>query len=73
MDPKDVKKLINVIHDTRDRALILLLLRTGMRIGEVLGLTVHDVDCTEKKIHLMEGEKNNMGRWSISPTTPSLR
>ena len=62
MNPKDVKKLIEVIDDARDRALILLLLRTGMRIGEALGLTMNDIDLTEKKVHLMEGEKNNMGR-----------
>jgi integrase/recombinase XerD len=62
MHPKDVKKLIDVIHDTRDRALILLLLRTGMRIGEVLGLTMNDIDVTEKKVRLMEGEKNEKGR-----------
>jgi integrase/recombinase XerD len=62
MDPKDVKKLIDVIHDTRDRALILLLLRTGMRIGEVLGLTMNDIDITEKKVRVMEGEKNEQGR-----------
>jgi site-specific recombinase XerD len=62
MNPKDVKRLIEVIDDARDRALILLLLRTGMRIGEVLKLTMNDVDLKEKKVHLMEGEKNNMGR-----------
>jgi len=62
MNPKDVRMLIEVIDDARDRALILLLLRTGMRIGEVLGLTLNDVDLKEKKVHLMEGEKNNMGR-----------
>ncbi len=62
MNPKDVKKLIDVIHNIRDRALILLLLRTGMRIGEVLGLTMNDIDITEKKIRLMEGEKNERGR-----------
>src|SRR5512139_2638367 len=62
MDPKDVKKLIEVIHDTRDRALILLLLRTGMRIGEVLGLTMNDIDIPGKKVRLMEGEKNEQGR-----------
>ena len=62
MNPKDVKKLIEVIDDARDRALILLLLRTGMRIGEALGLTVNDIDLKEKKVRLMEGEKNNMGR-----------
>jgi len=62
MNPKDVKRLIEVIDDAQDRALILLLLRTGMRIGEVLNLTMNDVDLKEKKVHLMEGEKNNMGR-----------
>jgi len=62
MDPRDVRKLIEVIHDTRDRALILLLLRTGMRIGEVLGLTMNDIDIAEKKVRLMEGEKNEKGR-----------
>jgi integrase/recombinase XerD len=62
MDPKDVKKLIAVIHNTRDRALILLLLRTGMRIGEALTLTMHDIDLAEKKVRLMEGEKNEKGR-----------
>ena len=62
MNPRDVRRLIEVIDDVRDRALILLLLRTGMRIGEVLNLTMNDVDLKEKKVHLMEGEKNNMGR-----------
>jgi len=42
--------------------LILLLLRTGMRIGEVLGLSLNDVDLKARRVHLMEGEKNNMGR-----------
>ena len=62
MDPKDVKKLIGVIRETRDRALILLLLRTGMRIGEVLALTINDIDLREKKVRVMEGEKNEQGR-----------
>ena len=62
MNPKDVKMLIRTIDNVRDRALILLLLRTGIRIGEALGLTMNDIDLTEKKIHLYQGEKNNMGR-----------
>ena len=60
--PKDIKKLIHVITDTRDRALILLLLRTGIRIGEALGLTMNDIDLGEKKVHLVTGEKNDTGR-----------
>jgi len=60
--PKDVRKLLSVIHNTRDRALILLLLRTGIRIGEALGLTLNDLDLRERKVHLFQGEKNSMGR-----------
>jgi len=62
MNPSDVRKLLSVIDDTRDRALILLLLRTGMRIGEALGLTLNDLDIRDRKVHLFEGEKNSMGR-----------
>jgi site-specific recombinase XerD len=62
MNPADVRKLLCVIDDIRDRALFLLLLRTGIRIGEGLGLRLNDLDIRDKKIHLFEGEKNSMGR-----------
>ena len=62
MNPADVKKLLSVIDDVRDRALILLLLRTGMRIGEALGLRLDDLDIRDRKVHLFQGEKNSMGR-----------
>ena len=62
MNPADVRKLISVIEVIRDRALVLLLLRTGMRIGEALGLTLNDLDIKGRKVHLYEGEKNSMGR-----------
>jgi integrase/recombinase XerD len=62
MNPADVRKLLSVIDVIRDRALILLLLRTGMRIGEALGLRLNDLDIRDRKVHLYEGEKNSMGR-----------
>lgn len=62
MNPQDVKKFLSTIDHTRDRALILLLLRTGIRIGEALALTMNDIDLKERKVHLVQGEKNNMGR-----------
>jgi integrase/recombinase XerD len=62
MNPSDVKKLLSAIDDVRDRALILLLLRTGMRIGEALGLRSNDLDIRDRKVHLFQGEKNSMGR-----------
>jgi len=62
INPADVRKLLCVIEDIRDRALFLLLLRTGIRIGEALGLKLNDLDIKGKKIHLFVGEKNSMGR-----------
>jgi len=62
MNPADVRKLLSVIDGIRDRALFLLLLRTGIRIGEALGLRLNDLDIKGRKVHLYEGEKNSMGR-----------
>jgi integrase/recombinase XerC/integrase/recombinase XerD len=62
INPSDVRKLLLVIDDIRDRALFLLLLRTGIRIGEALGLRLNDLDIKSRKVHLYEGEKNSMGR-----------
>jgi len=60
--PGDVRKILVAIKGARDRALILTLLRTGMRIGELLGLKMRDLDVRERKIHIYEGEKNSLGR-----------
>jgi site-specific recombinase XerD len=60
--PGDIRKILGAIKEIRDRALILVLLRTGMRIGELLRLNVRDLDVREKKIHIYEGEKNCLGR-----------
>jgi site-specific recombinase XerD len=62
MDPEDVKRLLAVLDHVRNRAMILLLLRTGMRIGELLNTKVLDVHLTDKKILIYEGEKNRKGR-----------
>ncbi len=62
LDPFDVKKLLAGIQKVRDRAMILVLLRTGIRIGELLRLRVSDVYLLERKIHLVVGEKNRTGR-----------
>ena len=62
MDPDDVSRLLTVKAGVRDRAMILLLLRTGMRIGELLHTRVHDVVFSEKKILIWESKKNLVGR-----------
>jgi integrase/recombinase XerD len=60
MDPEDVKKLLSVIEDIRDRAMILVLLRTGMRISELLALKVSDI--RERTLRIREGAKTRQGR-----------
>ncbi len=62
IDPQDVKTLFSVIDHPRNRAMFLLLLRTGMRIGELLDLRPSDVNLQEQKVMIYVGEKNYRGR-----------
>jgi integrase/recombinase XerD len=62
MDPDDVKCLLSVIDSTRDRAMIMILLRTGMRIGELLNTRMPDIHIKDRRIDIYEGEKNRLGR-----------
>jgi integrase/recombinase XerD len=62
IDPMDVKQLLSVLEDVRDRALILVLLRTGMRIGELLNTKMVDVNLRERKIQIPQAQKNAVGR-----------
>jgi site-specific recombinase XerD len=62
ISPEDVKKLLAVLDDVRDRGMILVLLRTGMRIGELLDTRVSDIDLPERKILIWKADKNLIGR-----------
>ena len=59
---EDIGALIDAIDKVRDRAMILLLLRTGLRIGELLSVKVADIILPECKILIYQGEKNYQGR-----------
>lgn len=62
MDPDDVKRLIKVLTHTRDRAMVLVLLRTGMRIGELLHTLMSEVSVKERRIEIYEAQKTQVGR-----------
>ena len=62
MDQEDVQKLLAAIEKPRDRAMILLLLRTGMRIGELLATRMSEVNLREKQIIIREAQKTRVGR-----------
>lgn len=58
----DIGLLLGAMDTARDKAMILLLLRTGMRIGELLEVKLTDISSTERKILVYLGEKNYQGR-----------
>lgn len=62
IDPQAVRQMLAVIDHVRDRAIVLVLLRTGMRIGELLDTRLSDVDLCEQKIEIMEARKTRVGR-----------
>ena len=62
IDPEDLKQLLSATNQVRDRAMILLLLRTGMRIGELLNTKVHDLDLNNHRILIYESDKTGVGR-----------
>jgi integrase/recombinase XerD len=62
IDPQHLDQLLGAIDDRRDRALIMLLLRSGMRIGELLNCKLQDIDLNEQKILIYQADKNSVGR-----------
>ena len=62
IDPEDVRQLLSVIKKIRDLAMILILLRTGMRIGELLDTRVRDVNLRARRIEIFEARKTRVGR-----------
>jgi len=62
IDPAEVKQLLSVLDDSRERAMILVLLRTGMRIGELLGTEVRNVSFNSQKIEIPTAPKTLVGR-----------
>ena len=62
IDPQAVRQMLSVIDHVRDRAIVLVLLRTEMRIGELLDTRLQEVDLSEQKIEIMEAQKTRVGR-----------
>jgi integrase len=63
IDPEDVQQFLAVIEKPRDRALILVLLRTGMRIGELLATRMSELNLREKQIILWKPRKPGWAGW----------
>ncbi len=59
---EDIERILDAVASVRDRAMIMLLLRTGMRIGELLEVKVDDIILADQKILIYVGSKNYQGR-----------
>ncbi len=56
LNDEEVVKLFEVIRTPRDRAIFMLMLRTGLRVEEVARLTVGAVDLKRNKIFVNQGK-----------------
>jgi site-specific recombinase XerD len=59
---EDLERLFTVIEGGRDRAMFLLMLRCGLRIGEVAGLRLRDLYLAESPPRLLVRGKNSKER-----------
>lgn len=56
---EDASKLVNSILDTRDRCILVLLFKTGMRVGELTSLDVADIDLDKGEVTLKLKKKRS--------------
>ena len=62
IEADDEDRILAQINKSRDKAMILLLLRTGMRIGELLKTKMQDISLQGQLIRIYESEKTGAGR-----------
>ncbi len=62
IEPDDVQRLLRKRFTPRDKCMILMLLRSGIRIGELLALKLQDINFKERTVIVREGAKTGNGR-----------
>lgn len=77
LTPSQISRVLEAVERPRDRLLVLLMLRCGLRAGEVLGLRLEDMHMLPDSGHLgctipgphvhVERRRNPNGAWAKSP------
>ena len=67
LSPGEVKQLIEVVSNIKHRTLIMLIYSCGLRIGEALSLTIHDIQSDEGLIYVRSGKGKKDRRVPLSP------
>ena len=62
IEPDDVNRLLRKRFTPRDKCMILMLLRSGMRISELLALKVEDINLRKRTVTIHESAKSRNGR-----------
>lgn len=65
----EVKRLLSVVDNLRDRAIIMVMLRSGLRVGEVVNLTLSDFDWSQRRLYIHNGKGGKDRVVYISPDT----
>jgi integrase/recombinase XerC len=69
LSPEQARKIISVKMSERDKAVLYLMLNSGLRISEVTALTLDDLDLVRGRVHVRHG-KGDKERYSLfGPTT----
>ncbi len=67
LSTEEVARLLRVASDPRDRAILMVLYGTGLRVGEVVGLRVADVDSRRMLIRVCHGKGDKDRYVKLSP------
>ena len=62
IEPDDAKRLVRKRFTPRDKCMIMMLLRTGMRICELLALKTTDINLRNRTVIIYESAKNGQDR-----------
>jgi type 1 fimbriae regulatory protein FimB len=69
---REIEKLIAATkgsrNESRDRCLLLLMFRHGLRVSEALGLTTADLDLEGRTLHVRRLKKDSLRRTRCVPT-----
>ena len=62
LNVEEIEACRDNVKNDRERALLELMLSTGLRVGEIAKLKISDIDFASRKIHISEGKTENAER-----------
>ena len=60
--PEEIEACRESVSDDRERALLELMLSTGLRVGEIAALKIENIDFQSRRVHISEGKSDNAER-----------